>query len=54
LRGYDATHLATAFAINQRLTETGEAPLMVLSADDRLLDVASAEGMLVDNPHRHP
>ena len=54
LRGYDATHLATAFTINRRLTETGEAPLMVLSADDRLLEAAFAEGMAVDNPHHHP
>jgi uncharacterized protein len=53
LRGYDAAHLATALAINQRLTETGEVPLIILSADDRLLEAASAEGIAVDNPHHH-
>ena len=53
LRGYDATHLATGLAINQRLAETNEASLVFLSADDRLLEAASAEGLPVENPHHH-
>lgn len=53
LRGYDAAHLATALIINRQLTEASEASLVFLSADDRLLEAASAEGMPVDNPHRH-
>jgi predicted nucleic acid-binding protein len=53
LRGYDATHLATTLVINQRLTEAGEASLTFLSADDRLLEAAAAEGLPVDNPHHH-
>jgi uncharacterized protein len=53
LRGYDAAHLATALVINQRLVEAGEASLTFLSADDRLLEAAAAEGLPVDNPHHH-
>jgi predicted nucleic acid-binding protein len=53
LRGYDPTHLATALAVNQQLAEAGEASLIFLSADDRLLEAASAEGMPVENPHHH-
>lgn len=54
LRGYDAAHLATALAINRRLVEAGEASLIFLSADERLLEAASAEGLPVENPHHHP
>jgi len=54
LRGYDAVHLATVSSINQRLVEAGEPALTFLSADVRLNDAATAEGLAVDNPNEHP
>ncbi|MBU0702365.1 MAG: hypothetical protein KKC18_00665 [Chloroflexi bacterium] len=51
---YDAVHLATALSINQRLVEAGEPALTFLSADVRLNDAATAEGLAVDNPNEHP
>jgi predicted nucleic acid-binding protein len=54
LRAYDAVHLATAVVANQRLVDSNLAPLVFLSSDDRLNDAASAEGLRVDNPNRHP
>ena len=53
LRAYDAVHLATAVVANRRLLGERLAPLTFLSADDRLNDAASAEGITVDNPNRH-
>ena len=54
LRAYDAVHLATAIAANQRLVDNDLAPLTFLSSDDRLNDAASAQGLAVDNPNHHP
>ena len=54
LRAYDAIHLATALTINRRLLTSGALGLVFLSADDRLLQVAVAEGLAVDNPNDHP
>ena len=54
LRAYDAVHLATALVANQRLIDGGLTPLIFLSADDRMNDAASAEGLAVDNPNDHP
>jgi predicted nucleic acid-binding protein len=54
LRAYDAVHLATAVVANQRLVDNDLAPLTFLSSDDRLNDVASAEGLTVGNPNHHP
>jgi predicted nucleic acid-binding protein len=54
LRAYDTVHLATAVVANQRLVDNDLAPLIFLSSDDRLNDVASAEGLTVDNPNHHP
>lgn len=54
LRALDAAHLATALFVNQQLTQAGAAPLVFLSADNRLNDAASAEGLSVDNPNHHP
>jgi len=53
LRAYDAVHLATAVITNQRLVDYDLAPLIFLSADDRLNEAASAEGLAVDNPNHH-
>ena len=54
LRAYDAVHLATAVVANQRLLANNLASLTFLSADDRLNDAASAEGLTVDNPNHYP
>jgi predicted nucleic acid-binding protein len=53
LRAYDATHLATALGAQQYLAAQGYPPLTFLSADDRLIHVATAEGLAVDNPGHH-
>lgn len=54
LRSYDALHLASALVTNDRLIATGRAELTFLAADARLLTVAAAEGLAVDNPNNHP
>ncbi|WP_423223682.1 type II toxin-antitoxin system VapC family toxin [Candidatus Amarolinea aalborgensis] len=54
LRAYDAVHLATAVVSNRHLLANDLAPLAFLSADDRLNQAASAEGLTVDNPNTHP
>ncbi len=51
LRAYDAVQLASAMLAQFRL-ET--ASLVFLTADDRLLTAAAAEGLLTDNHNLHP
>jgi predicted nucleic acid-binding protein len=51
LRAYDAVHLATAVVTNRHLLAEGLAPLVFLSADDRLNEAASAEEIAVHNPN---
>ena len=53
LRAYDATHLATALTAQQFLASQSYPSLVFLSADDRLIRAASAEGLAVDNPNLH-
>ncbi len=54
LRAYDAMHLATAIVIH-RFLQTHQLPAVTfLCADDRLIDAATAEGLLADNPNWHP
>ena len=54
LRAYDAMHLAAAVISNQRLLASNFEALTFLSADDRLNNAVSAEGLIVDNPNHHP
>jgi predicted nucleic acid-binding protein len=54
LRAYDAMQLATAWLLNQELLRAGDSPLVFISADDRLLAIAQAEGLNNDNPNHHP
>ncbi len=54
LRAYDAIQLATAWLVNQTLVQAEKAPLLFISADDRLNRVVQAEGLAVDNPNHHP
>lgn len=54
LRAYDAVQLATAWLLNQALLRASEPPLTFICADDRLITVAQAEGLLTENPNHHP
>lgn len=54
LRAYDAVQLATAWLLNQNLLRTSRPPLVFICADDRLIAIAQAEGLLTDNPNHHP
>lgn len=53
LRAYDALHLATAWLFNQGLLDQGHEPLAFVCADARLLEIARAEGLRVENPNDH-
>lgn len=54
LRAYDAVHLSTVYLLSQhRRKEKLELPVF-LSADNRLLQFAEAEGIETDNPNLHP
>lgn len=54
LRAYDATQLATALEVNERLGRAGLPPLIFVSADDQLLAAARAEGLSAENPNLYP
>lgn len=53
LRAYDAVQLASAVVAQQVFERGGALKLIFLSADERLLDAAKAEGLAVDNPNWH-
>lgn len=53
LRAYDAVHLATALVIERALQTQDLPQLTFLSADNRLLTIAAAEGLETDNPGDH-
>lgn len=52
LRAYDAVQLASAQALQARLTSAGQS-LTFISADKRLLQSALAVGLATDNPDNH-
>jgi predicted nucleic acid-binding protein len=54
LRAYDSVHLASALVANQALVDRTLSPLVFVSADERLLMAALAEGLSTDNPEQHP
>ncbi|MCL5997387.1 MAG: type II toxin-antitoxin system VapC family toxin [Chloroflexi bacterium] len=54
LRAYDAVQLASANVSNQTLKQAGLPEIVFLTSDDRLIDVAKAEGLMTDNPCNHP
>jgi predicted nucleic acid-binding protein len=54
LRAYDAVQLASALKMLPLFASASLTSLTFLTADDRLLAVAQAEGLLTDNPTRHP
>ncbi len=53
LRGYDAVQLASAIALDAKLSKLGLLPFIFLSADNNLNSAANAEGLMVDNPNNH-
>ena len=53
LRAYDAVQLASALQIHAALSLAAAAPLVFVSADDRLITAAQAEGISTDNPNNH-
>ncbi len=53
LRAYDAVQVASAISVHRSLVTAGIQGLIFLAADDRILKVAQAEGMLTDNPNGH-
>jgi predicted nucleic acid-binding protein len=53
LRAYDAVQLATAWLLNEDLLRTDKSPLTFICADDHLIAVAQAEGLLADNPNHY-
>ncbi len=54
LRAYDAVQLAAALQIHVALSQVEAAPLIFVSADDRLVAAAQVEGFLAENPNLHP
>ena len=54
LRAYDAVQLASALRVQLGLAQAQAPALTFLTADDRLIAVAQAEGLLTDNPNHHP
>ena len=53
LRGYDATHLACALALNSLLKNSGLPTLTFVSADKELLIAATGESLITENPNEH-
>ncbi|MCY7346677.1 MAG: type II toxin-antitoxin system VapC family toxin [Pyrinomonadaceae bacterium] len=53
LRGYDAVQLASAIALNTKLSKLGLPAFIFVSADNNLNSAANAEGLAVDNPNNH-
>lgn len=54
LRAYDAIQLASVLRIQPTFATATSTSLVFLTADDRLLTIAQAAGLLTDNPNNHP
>lgn len=54
LRAYDAVQLASALRIQSALAAATATSVVFLTADIRLLTIATTEGLLTDNPNNHP
>lgn len=54
LRAYDSAQLASALVAGRTLADAVLPQPTFLSADDSLLAIAQAEGLLIDNPNLHP
>jgi len=53
LRAYDAVQLATAWLAHRKRARAALPPLTFVCADDRLIGIAQAEGLLTENPNHH-
>ena len=53
LRAYDAIQLTCALVANQKLKARNQPSLIFLSSDNKLLEIARAEGFQTDNPNNH-
>lgn len=53
LRAYDAVHLATALAVTKHLLWHDLPAPTFVSADENLVAVARAEGLVAENPNEH-
>ncbi len=54
LRAYDSIQLACALKIYSAFAQTAPQTFTFVSADDRLINAAQAEGMQIENPNKHP
>jgi predicted nucleic acid-binding protein len=54
LRAYDAIQLGAALELNAGRLFVGLPPLVFVSADQDLNAAAAAEGLVVEDPNRHP
>jgi predicted nucleic acid-binding protein len=54
LRAYDAVQLAAALEVDRSFQTAGLGPFTLVSADQELNIAAAAEGLLVEDPNRHP
>jgi predicted nucleic acid-binding protein len=54
LRGYDAVQLAATLELQTALAASGLPALTVISSDAELNTAAAAEGLVVEDPNRHP
>lgn len=54
LRAYDSVQLASALVAARTLADAALPQPIFVSADDRLLGFAQAEGLLTDNPNLRP
>ncbi len=54
LRAYDAVQLASALRVQSGFAKGQTLAFTFLAADDRLVAVAQANGLLTDNPNHHP
>lgn len=53
LRGYDATHVATALEVSTERPRFTSAPVVFVSADAAQVAVAQSEGLATENPNLH-
>ena len=53
LRAYDAVQLASGLRFQSNFASVPSLSLVFLSADERLLTIAQAEGLLTDNPNNY-
>ena len=54
LKAYDAIQLAAGIEVNSQRVVMGLSALIFISADIALNEVATAEGLTVDDPNLHP